>query len=37
MLSILDARHINQTEFRRIMFFNKMPSSQIRDFREAVG
>ena len=37
MLGILDAGYLNQTEFRRIMFFNKIPSSQINDFREAVG
>lgn len=37
LLSILDGGHINQTEFRRIMFFNKLPSSQINDFRAALG
>ena len=37
MLGILDAGHVNQTEFRRIMFFNKIPTSQINDYREAVG
>ena len=37
ILSILDGGHINRTEFRRIMFFNKIPPSQINDFRAAVG
>lgn len=37
MLSILDSGHINQTEFRRIVLFNKLPASQINDFRAAVG
>lgn len=37
MLSIHDAGHINRTDFRRIMFFNKIPASQIDDFRAALG
>lgn len=37
MLRILDAGQIGNAEFRRIMFFNKLPASQIRAFREAVG
>ena len=37
MLSILDSGHINRTEFRRIVLFNKLPASQINDFRAAVG
>jgi hypothetical protein len=37
MLGLLDANHINATDFRRVMFFNKLASSQIRDFRAAVG
>ncbi|WP_296605113.1 hypothetical protein [Nocardioides sp.] len=36
MLAVLDAGHLNRAEFRRIMFFNKIPASQIDDFREAV-
>lgn len=37
MLGILDAKHMNRTEFRRVMFFNKLAASQISDFRAAVG
>lgn len=37
MLSILDAGHISRADFRRIMFFNKIPASQINDFRAAVS
>lgn len=37
MLSILDAGHMNETEFRRIMLYNKLPASKIDDFRAAVG
>lgn len=37
MLGILDAKHINSTEFRRQMFFNKLNKSQIGDYRAAVG
>ncbi len=37
MLGILDAKHLNPTEFRRVMFFNKLAASQISDFRAAVG
>lgn len=37
MLGLLDAKHINATDFRRVMFFNKLTSSQITDFRAAVG
>ena len=37
MLGILDANHLNGSEFRRVMFFNKLGTSQIGDFRAAVG
>ncbi|MBM7510252.1 Zn-dependent peptidase ImmA (M78 family) [Nocardioides salarius] len=37
MLGILNAGHMNPTEFRRIMLFNKISASQISDYREAVG
>lgn len=37
MLGILDAGHMNPTEFRRIMLLNKISASQISDYREAVG
>ena len=37
MLSILDSGHINRAEFRRIVLYNKLPASQINDFRAAVG
>lgn len=37
MLGLLDANHLNPTEFRRVMFFNKLAVSQITDFRAAVG
>ena len=37
MLNILDAGHITRADFRRIMFFNKIPASQINDFRAAVS
>lgn len=37
MLGILDANHMNRTDFRRVMFFNKLAASQITDFRAAVG
>jgi hypothetical protein len=37
MLAMLDAGHLNRTDFRRIMFFNKLAVTDIREFREAVG
>jgi hypothetical protein len=37
MLAMLDAGKLNRTDFRRIMFFNKISSSQINEFRDAVG
>ncbi len=37
MLGILDSGHMNKTEFRRIVLCNKLPASQINDFRAAVG
>ncbi|QTE30885.1 hypothetical protein [Pengzhenrongella sicca] len=37
MLGVLDSGHLNASEFRRIMFYNKIPAAQINDFREAVG
>ncbi len=37
MLRLLDGGFINSADFRRIMFFNKIPATQIRAFREAVG
>ncbi len=37
MRGVLDAKHMNRTEFRRVMFLNKLATSQIRDFRAAVG
>ena len=37
MLAMLDAGNLNRTEFRRIMFFNKIAVTDIRKFREAVG
>ena len=36
MLTLLDAGQINRADFCRIMFFNKLKSSQIDDFRAAV-
>jgi hypothetical protein len=37
MLAMLDAGQLGKTDFRRIMFFNKIASSQINEFREALG
>ncbi|MCU1471022.1 MAG: hypothetical protein JWQ39_2171 [Glaciihabitans sp.] len=37
MLAMLDAGRLSATEFRRIMFFNKLTTAHIREFREAVG
>ena len=37
MLGVLDSGHLNAAEFRRIMFYNKIPASHISEFREAVG
>lgn len=37
MLAMLDAGHLSRSEFRRIVLLNKVPASQISDFREAVG
>lgn len=37
MLGILDSGHMNMTEFRRIVLCNKLPASQINDFRAVVG
>lgn len=37
MLAMLDAGQLNKSEFRRIALLNKIPSSQISEFREAVG
>ena len=37
MLAMLDAGQLNRSEFRRIALLNKIPSSQINEFREAVG
>jgi hypothetical protein len=36
LLGILDAGHINRTDFRRVVFLNKVPVSQIADFRAEV-
>lgn len=37
MLGILDAGHLNPTEFRRIVLLNKMSASGIDEFRAVVG
>ncbi|TFD60921.1 hypothetical protein E3T39_07360 [Cryobacterium suzukii] len=37
MLAMLDAGQLNRTEFRRIALLNKISSSQIDEFRAAVG
>ena len=37
MLALLDSGRINATEFRRVVLLNKVPTSQINAFREAVG
>lgn len=37
MLAIHDSGHVNAAEFRRIMFYNKIPASRINEFRETVG
>lgn len=37
LLGILDAGHINQTDFRRVVLLNKVPVRQIPDFRAEVG
>jgi hypothetical protein len=36
MLSLLDGGQLSRGDFRRIMFFNKIPASQITAFREAI-
>lgn len=36
MLQLLDAGHINRTEFRRVVLLNKIPANKIDQFREAV-
>ena len=36
MLAILDAGELSHADFRRIMFSNKIPFSQVSDFRQAV-
>ena len=37
MLGLMDAGHINPTDFRRIVLLNKVAVSQIADFRAEVG
>jgi hypothetical protein len=37
MLGLLDAGHINPNQFRRIVLLNKVPATQIADFRAEVG
>jgi hypothetical protein len=37
MLGLMDAGHINPTDFRRIVLLNKVAASQIADFRAEVG
>ena len=36
MLAMLDAGQINSAEFRRVVFLNKLPASQIANFRAAL-
>lgn len=37
LLAMLDAGKLSRAEFRRIVFFNKIPASKINEFRQAVG
>jgi hypothetical protein len=37
MLGIMDAGHINASDFRRFVLLNKLPSSRIDEYRVAVG
>jgi hypothetical protein len=37
MLAMLDAGTLSRADFRRVVFLNKISTSQLREFREAVG